>query len=192
MSYENPGLPDVVVEDLILYRLGGGFYRTYLATTGLIGNERVLEFGCGGGTMSRHILTRLGGDGRLTCLDISEFWMEKAKRRLSGDSRATFICGDITASPLLADDAFDMILIHIMLHDVPAADRKAIVTTLATHLAPSGKICIREPTDRNHGMPPSEIRALMRDAGLVEVKGTAAASSSMMFGHLFSGEFRRP
>ncbi len=190
MSYENPGLPDVVVEDLILYRLGGGFYRTYLATTGLIGNERVLEFGCGGGTMSRHILSRLNGDGRLTCLDISEFWMEKAKRRLSGDSRATFICGNITTNTLL-DDEYDVIIIHIMLHDVPFTDRKAIVTTLATHLAPGGKICIREPINRNHGMPPSEIRALMQAAGLVEVEGTAAASSSILFGHLFSGEFRR-
>ncbi|MBT8508608.1 hypothetical protein AZH53_09345 [Methanomicrobiaceae archaeon CYW5] len=191
MSYENPGLPDVAVEDLLLYRLGGGFYRTYLATTGLTADERVLEFGCGGGTMSRHILARLGGDGRLTCVDISAFWMEKAMKRLSGDSRATFICGDITTTPL-PDDEYDVIFIHIVLHDVPAADRKAIATALASHLAPGGRICIREPINRNHGMPPSEIRALMQAAGLVEVEGTAAASSSILFGHLFSGEFRRP
>ncbi len=55
-----------------------------------------------------------------------------------------------------------------MLHDVPPWDRPAIVAELARLLRPGGRLFLREPTGKKHGMPAAQARELFAAAGLTE------------------------
>ena len=42
----------------------------------------MLDFGCGGGVGSRCLAGLLNAGGSLTCVDVSNYWIEKARSRL--------------------------------------------------------------------------------------------------------------
>lgn len=56
-------------------------------------------------------------------------------------------------------------------------------------LKPGGKLWIREPTGEDHGMSATEIRELMREAGLEEVLFQTA--DSMITGPMYMGRFEK-
>ena len=57
-------------------------YKNYVSRINLQENEKVLEVGCGGGNLSRFLAEKLP-QGKLVCIDISEYWIDKSKKRLS-------------------------------------------------------------------------------------------------------------
>ena len=65
-------------------------YRNYARGLDLRDNERVLEVGSGGGNLSRFLAEKIP-DGRLVCLDNSEYWIKKAKKRLSDFRNVEFV-----------------------------------------------------------------------------------------------------
>lgn len=157
-------------EDLLKNLIGCPlFYQPYYRTFGLKGDERVLDFGCGGGAGSRCLLKYLNGRGHLTCIDIANFWIEKAKKRLNKHPNAECIAGDIRKLDL-PDSAFDVITTMHVIHDIPPVDRQAVVKALGRKLKKGGTLFIREPVIKSHGMPVEEIRALLLEAGLQETK----------------------
>jgi ubiquinone/menaquinone biosynthesis C-methylase UbiE len=160
----------IIEEELIDYRIRSRFYHPkYVKTMGLSGSERVLEFGSGGGCISRALAKTLSPDGALTCVDISSYWMEKARQRLRDFTNIEYLQGDITRMPV-PENHFDAVIIHFVLHDITPTERIDIVSALAKCLRPEGTLIIREPANSWHGMPLSEIRTLMRDAGLREIR----------------------
>lgn len=160
----------IIEEELIDYRIRSRFYHPkYVKTMGLSGSERVLEFGSGGGCLSRALAKTLSPEGTLTCVEISPYWVEKAKRRLKAFTNIEYLQGDITRMPV-PENHFDTVIIHFVLHDIAPSDRIDIVSALAKCLRPEGTLIIREPANPWHGMPLSEIRTLMRDAGLREIR----------------------
>jgi ubiquinone/menaquinone biosynthesis C-methylase UbiE len=165
-----PPLLRIIEEELIDYRIRSRFYHPkYVKTMGLSGSERVLEFGSGGGCVSHALAKTLSPDGALTCVEISPYWVEKAKRRLKAFSNIEYLQGDITRMPV-PENHFDTVIIHFVLHDITPTDRIDIVSALAKCLRPEGTLIIREPANPWHGMPLSDIRTLMRDAGLREIR----------------------
>jgi ubiquinone/menaquinone biosynthesis C-methylase UbiE len=169
MDPEHPPLMRIIEEELIDYRIRSRFYHPeYVKRLGLSGTERVLEFGSGGGCMSRALAQMLMPDGSLTCVEISPYWTGKARQRLQGFPPIEYLQGDITRMPV-PENHFDAVIIHYALHDVEPAARIDVVSALAKCLRPEGALFIREPSKPEHGMPLSEIRALMRDAGLREI-----------------------
>ncbi|HDP98858.1 MAG TPA: hypothetical protein ENN22_06710 [bacterium] len=71
VDFENPSFL-FVLEDMVKNLIGGKlFYNSYFKTFSLKGNEKVLDFGCGGGTGAKCLLTFLNEDGHLTCVDAS-------------------------------------------------------------------------------------------------------------------------
>lgn len=78
---------------------------------------RVLELGCGTGSMWVKNLHLLGTEGHLTLTDFSSGMLETAKRNLPSN-RITFQQVDIQDIPY-PDAAFDVVIANMMLYHVP-------------------------------------------------------------------------
>ena len=169
MENDHPPFARIIEEELIDYRIRSRFYHpAYVKRLGLSGTERVLEFGSGGGCMSRALTRALSPEGSLSCVEISPYWTEKARQRLKVFTNIEYLQGDITQMTV-PENHFDAVIIHFVLHDIEPASRIDVVHALAKCLRPEGTLFIREPAKPEHGMPLSEIRALMQDVGLREI-----------------------
>jgi len=166
MAIEKPKLADRL--DDFLVRIFAGFvYKQYVNSLDLKGNEKVLELGCGSGNLSKLVISKLFNKGSLTCIDNSNYWLSKAKVRLGGHENIEFKLGDI--NKLILKDCYDVIIIHYILHDINQDTRLRTIKTLKTRLKENGKVYIREPTRKNHGMPAKEIEDLMSLSGLKKI-----------------------
>jgi ubiquinone/menaquinone biosynthesis C-methylase UbiE len=157
-----------VLEDALKGLVGGPLlYNPYFKTFELKGDEKVLDFGCGGGAGSRSLLKFLNRNGYLTCVDTAKFWVDKARKRLSKYSNVDFYAGDVRKLDI-PDSIFDVITVFHVIHDIPPAERPETVKALARKLKNNGTVFVREPTKKSHGMPVDEIRALFSEAEFKE------------------------
>ena len=69
MKYE-PSRLEILLTRLAFYFYGKSVYRSFADRLPLKGGERVLDFGCGMGTVAYYVAKRLPL-GHLICLDIS-------------------------------------------------------------------------------------------------------------------------
>jgi len=186
MSFERP-----TVREKAGMRLEAAFAGVlvdgYLRTLDLKGDERLLELGCGVGALTKR-LARLLPNGRITAVDTSEYWAAVARRRVRRRGRVTVLTGDVRTLGL-EPGAFDAALIHFVLHDIPAPERPTVLATLARLLASGGTLYLREPTRPSHGMPTEEIREVLSNAGLEEIRGSE--TRSRLAGPMFDARFRR-
>ncbi|MGZ4861867.1 MAG: class I SAM-dependent methyltransferase [Halobacteriota archaeon] len=165
-------------------------YKRYVDSFDLTGNEMVLDYGSGSGRISRHIAERLlSGKGHLTCIDVSKVWIETIQKRLKKYTNVDYKLGDIAALDI-ADNTYDTVVVHFVLHHVEEDQRQQKVDILARKLRPHGRLFIREPTREQHGTPAVEIRALMSTAGLHERE--SRMSRSLIMGEVFDGVFDKP
>jgi SAM-dependent methyltransferase len=127
-----------VLEDVLKGLIGGPLlYHPYFKTFGLKGDEKVLDFGCGGGAGSRCLVSLLNQNGRLTCVDTSNFWIDKARKRLSRYGNVECRAGDIRELDI-ADFTFDVISVFHVIHDIPPAERRDTVKALSRKLKAGG------------------------------------------------------
>jgi len=160
------------------------YYQRFVRDLNLRGDERVLDFGSGSGICSRHIAARLQkGGGHLDCVDISRGWMNVVRKTLRRYSNVGYHLGHITEIDL-PDSAFDMVVIHFVLHDIPAAERPGVVNSLARRLRPQGRLIVREPQGEGLGL--DELRQLAEQAGLVPSKINVR---KLLIGHVYDGHF---
>jgi len=177
-DFEHPSIL-FILEDKLKGLLGGPLlYNPYFKTFGLRGNEKVLDFGCGGGAGSRCLANLLNKDGHLTCVDVSRYWIRKARKRLKKYPNVECKSGDIRELDI-SDSSFDVISAIHVIHDIAPAERQDIVKTLSQKLKASGLLFIREPVKKSHGMPVEEIRTLLSDAGLNEIEHKETKSEYM-------------
>ena len=167
MSFQNPGFFEEIRMEWIWNRLGSFRYKKFIDELQFRSDENVLDFGCGGGAVSKHIAKKLA-NGTLVCLDTSEFWLEKAKKRMKDSSNVKYICQDIEDADI-PDNHFDSVFLHFVLHDIDEQERQKVIDNLAGKLKEKGYIYIREPTRPDHGMQPAEIKKHMNNAGLSEI-----------------------
>jgi ubiquinone/menaquinone biosynthesis C-methylase UbiE len=171
VDFENPSAP-FLLEDILKNLIGGPLmYSPYFKTFGLKGDERILDFGCGGGVGSRCLAKILDEKGHLTCIDVSNYWIKKATRRLKKYPNVSCLAGDICKLDL-PDKSYDVITIVHVIHDITPESRQETANALARLLYTGGTLFIREPVKQSHGMPSAEIRGLFSSAGLKEVKFT--------------------
>jgi ubiquinone/menaquinone biosynthesis C-methylase UbiE len=162
-------------------------YKRYVDSFGLTGDEVVLDYGSGSGRISRHIAERLlPGKGHLTCVDVSKVWMETIQKRLKKYPNVDYKLGDNAALDL-ADNAYDIVVVHFVLHHVEKDERQERLDILARKLKSHGRLFIREPTRAGHGTSPAEIRAVMSAAGLHERE--SRMTRSLLMGEVFDGVF---
>ena len=168
-GYDHPSTLFVLGEMLKGLIRGPLLYHPYFKTLGLKGNEKVLDFGCGGGVGSRSLLKFLNQQGHLTCVDTSNFWIDKARKRLKKYDSVEYRVGDIRELDI-PDSTFDVILVIHVIHHIPPAERQGTVKALSRKLRENGIIFVREPTRKSHGTPIEEILALFSEAGLKETE----------------------
>ena len=168
VDFDNPSFW-FILEDKLKWLVGGLFlYDPYFKTYELKGNERVLDFGCGGGAGSRSLLKILNKDGHLTSVDISRYWIDKTKKRLAGYDNVTCIEGDIRELDI-PDSSFDVISVIHVIHDIAPVERKSVISVISQKLAKRGVVYIREPVRKSHGIAIEELRALFDISGLEEI-----------------------
>ena len=173
------------VSNLVL----AGYYRKYTDELELQENDKVLDFGSGNGYLAKLMSRKLTGkDSWLTCVEISEKWNRVAKKKLKNFGKADFYTGMITELDI-KEKFYDKIVIHVVLHDIAKELRQDVVKALAKTLKKKGKLIIRDPTKPSHGMPAEEIRAVMKKAGLVELK--SQLTERRFLGEVFDGVFEK-
>ena len=104
---------------------------------------RVLDFGCGPGTISVGLAEAVGADGELHGIDLEESQIETARAAAlaGGHDNATFHIGDATNLPF-EDGYFDAAHCHTLLNHVP--DTRAALAEVRRVLKPGGTLGCRE------------------------------------------------
>ncbi len=165
LAYERVSLLYRLIDELGNNRVFSFIYKKYINQLDLEGNETILDFGSGSGAGSRHLAKRLYKlNGHLTCVDISEFWMKKAKTRMRYYNNVDFFVGQLPELQL-DEKSFDIIYIFYALHEVPKGLRSGIVREFFRVLKNEGRLLIKEPQRENDGMPVNEIEELMISNG---------------------------
>ena len=187
MSFENPSFWEKL--DEVLSNFFGRFiYFKYVDSFRLRGNERVLEVGCGAGNLSKFIVRRLSGGGFLTCADSSNYWLSKARERLGKFENIEYLLGDVDELSL-KNSSYDVLVLHYVLHDMDVSRRLEILKNLKNKLNGGGRIYIREPTRKSHGMSVNEIKGLMKLSGLKEIH--SKESCSLLLRKHYIGVFQK-
>ena len=104
---------------------------------------RVLDFGCGPGTISVGLARAVGADGELHGVDLeeSQIAMARAAASAGGHDNAAFHAGDVTDMPF-EDGYFDAAHCHTLLNHVP--DTQAALAEVRRVLKPGGVLGCRE------------------------------------------------
>jgi arsenite methyltransferase len=110
--------------------------------------ERVLDLGCGAGTDSLVAAQMVGGEGRVTGIDMTPEMLAKARAAAAelGAANVAFVEGEIEALPF-PDEAFDVVISNGVVDLVP--DKDAVFDEVYRVLAPSGRIQIADVTIQN-------------------------------------------
>ncbi len=138
-------------------------YSSYANSLPLRPYYKLLEFGSGIGAMAELLARRLS-EGQLTCVDISNRYLKRARKNLKEYPNTTFLKGKLVNLDLKPGE-FDAINIHYVLHDVLKENREKLLAEMFELLQPGGKVFLREPINEKHGMPYDEIEELFANAG---------------------------
>jgi SAM-dependent methyltransferase len=110
-------------------------HRRCLAALGAGPGDRVLEVGCGTGSISRWLAEEVGPDGRAVAVDLDLSLVAPAPGLELRQA-------DIVAGPIDPGD-FDIVTARAVLHHV--ADLGAALRNMAASLAPGGALLLIEP-----------------------------------------------
>ena len=183
-----PGALEVFTTRVMLHGLLSGSYKRFVHGMGLRGDERVLDFGAGSGAAARHLAGSLQAGGHLTCVDISPAWQGVARKTLRKYGNVDFVLGDLRELGLPAG-SYDVLVMHWMFHDVPAADRRPVLVALVRLLRPGGRLFTREPSRKDEGIEVTALRNLLGGAGLSELR--SASASSFWMGPHYAGVWEK-
>jgi 2-polyprenyl-3-methyl-5-hydroxy-6-metoxy-1,4-benzoquinol methylase len=98
--------------------------------------SRVLDIGCGDGTVSRELATRRGA--RVTALDTDADLIERARMRTRASLGIEYCVADVLA---LSPRGFDVVIAVDVLRDLP---RSAALSRLAAAVVPGGWVLIAD------------------------------------------------
>lgn len=120
----------------LMSRLLDPMHRRHLEALGVGPGARVLEVGCGNGSMSAWMAERVGAHGRAVAVDLDLSLVDVQPPGLELRQ------ADIVAAPI-DPGGFDLVTARAVLHHV--ADVDAAIRNLAACLAPGGALLLIEP-----------------------------------------------
>lgn len=122
------------------YRIMG-----FLTRAGLTRRSRVLEIGCGIGTLTG-LLAKYLRKGEIHAVDISPRSVEIARKRLANRHNVFFIVSDMT--DFNHQGLFDFIVLPDVLEHIPTDQHRNLFRTLADHMHDNSVILIHIPHPR--------------------------------------------
>lgn len=133
---------------MALFTLGNEakFRRRVVEAADLAEGERVLDVGCGTGTLALVAAERVGADGRVVGIDPSVEMIAKAREKAaarahSGAGSVSFELGRIEQLPF-EDASFDVVLSTLMFHHLPAREQHSGLCEVRRVLVPGGRLVI--------------------------------------------------
>lgn len=117
-------------------------YRSFASSIILKGDEEVLDFGSGYGTVAKYVAPRLT-DGNLTCVDISKIWQYECRGYLRNFKNIYYFNDHIYRLDAL--EKFDIIYVHFVFHDICHIELEKIISHIIKILKTGGTLYIREP-----------------------------------------------
>ena len=142
MKHE-PARLEIFLTKLAFFFYGKAVYRAFADRLPLTGGERVLDFGCGMGTVAYYVARKLS-HGHLTCLDISARWLNACRKTLRRYEKINYLQWE---APVLASESFDVAYCHFVLHDLAESELERVIPALAGSLKPGGVLVFREPLE---------------------------------------------
>ena len=109
---------------------------------GLADGLRVLEMGCGIGTLTSLIVKDLP-NGSLLAVDLSPVSIDRARAMLGHQRQLELRVADVVTDPL--PGPFDLIILPDILEHIPLQLHPALFRRLRNDLAPDGRILIHSP-----------------------------------------------
>lgn len=149
-SVSNPGrgLTHPRLYDAMLGFMTRGRERQYreriLDLAGVGPGHKVLDIGCGTGTLSRAAWRRVGPTGEIFGADASPQMLryaEKRARRLPCGELLHFTVADAAALPF-PGDRFDIVLMVTVMHMAPEAERATVLSEASRVLRPGGRLLV--------------------------------------------------
>jgi ubiquinone/menaquinone biosynthesis C-methylase UbiE len=140
MAHE-PARLELLLARLAFLVCGKPVYKAFADRLPLKGGERALDFGSGAGAVAYYAAKRLP-HGHLTCLDISERWLNACRKALRGYGNVSFLRAE---APALPRDSFDVAYCHFVLHEIPESELEKVVPALAKSLKSGGVFVFCEP-----------------------------------------------
>jgi ubiquinone/menaquinone biosynthesis C-methylase UbiE len=132
----------------------------------LSGSESVLDFGSGTGVLAKKIIKKLTKGGLLTCLDLSEAFQNKVRKKLHNYANVNYLLGDIREMNLPAN-TFDKIVITWVIHHIEEEVRPDLLNNIVNTLKQDGKIYVIEFLTPPHGIPEDTLKDLFIRFGLL-------------------------
>ena len=117
----------------------------FLTDAGLSRHSRVLEIGCGIGTLTG-LLSRYLRKGQIVAVDISSRSVEIAKKRLEHAGNIMLMVSDMT--DFHDPGLFDFIVLPDVLEHIPVNQHRSLFRTLASHMHDNSVILINIPHPR--------------------------------------------
>ncbi|MDF1559286.1 MAG: class I SAM-dependent methyltransferase [Bacteroidales bacterium] len=117
----------------------------FLVRAGLKKDSKVLEIGCGIGTLTG-LIAKYVKRGEIVAADISPESVSMARKRLSRNRKVDFLVTDMT--DFSHPGTFDFIVLPDVLEHIPLEQHRALFSTLADHMHEKSVILIHIPHPR--------------------------------------------
>jgi 2-polyprenyl-3-methyl-5-hydroxy-6-metoxy-1,4-benzoquinol methylase len=115
----------------------------WLRRFGLRPDDRVLEIGCGVGTLTQLLAEALGPKGSVVAVDFSSRSIEAARERLVGFNHVKLVVGDVADVEL--DGRFDAIVLPDVIEHIPLAQHSRLFERVASWVRPDGFVALHDP-----------------------------------------------
>jgi ubiquinone/menaquinone biosynthesis C-methylase UbiE len=135
-----------LIDSILFRRQGRQLRRRTIQLAGLRQGERVLDVGCGTGTLAIEAARIVGGAGRVVGVDPGI--QQIARARTKAARRHATVAFEVGVIERLAfpDQTFDVALSTLMMHHLPASLKRQGLAEIARVLRPGGRLVIADFT----------------------------------------------